>query len=231
MYTGFVNGNGTGRENAGEGFKLKSSYAYDVLLAAILEGKLTPGEQLSETSLAKELGVSRTPLREALRMLGAEGFVQLHPNAKVTVAPFSHKDVIEILQIRRLLEGEASKLAARRDDQAKREQLRRMCARVSGICEYPAEERAEVFMEIDVSFHRIVFELAGNRHMLKVSASLNDRQARLYFARHTVDSMFDICLRQHEDILSAILEYDALRAEAYAQAHIDFIIEQVRAMP
>ena len=215
---------------AGEGFKLKSTYAYDALLAAILRGDFAPGEKLSETMLAKALGVSRTPLREALRALNAEGFIQLNPNSKFVISSFSNQDAIEILQIRRLLEGEASKLAARKDDPVGQERLRRVCEDAAKIRECGEEERGWVFMENDIAFHKAVFEMAGNRRMLRMSASLSDRQARLYISRNTVDKMYNICLCQHVNILNAILEHDDLRAEAYAQEHIDFIIEQVKEM-
>ena len=205
-------------QNIKEKFKLKSTCVYDAILGAILHGDLKAGVKLSETGLAERLGVSRTPVREALRSLDAEGFVRLSPNSRFEITSFSRQDAMEVLQIRRLLEGEASRLAAQRgtpeDCCCLQETLDAAWACVEG----PAEEA-------DIAFHRTIFEIAGNNRMLRVSSALGDRLARLYVSRSSDVQMYEICLQQHRNIMEAIQAHDDIRAEAYARRHIEYIMD------
>ena len=212
-------------QNIKEKFKLKSTCVYDAILGAILHGDLKAGVKLSETGLAERLGVSRTPVREALRALDAEGFVRLSPNSRFEITSFSRQDAMEVLQIRRLLEGEASRLAAQRgtpeDCCCLQETLDAAWACVEG----PAEEVDFRFMQADITFHRTIFEIAGHNRMLRVSSALGDRLARLYVSRSSDVQMYEICLQQHRNIMEAIQAHDDIRAEAYARRHIEYIMD------
>ena len=164
-------------QNIKENFKLKSTCVYDAILGAILHGDLKAREKLSETGLAERLGVSRTPVREALRALDAEGFVRLSPNSRFEITSFSRQDAMEVLQIRRLLEGEASRLAAQRGTPEDCCRLQETLDAAWACVEGPAEEVDFRFMQADIAFHRTIFEIAGNNRMLRVSSALGDRLA------------------------------------------------------
>ena len=212
-------------QNIKENFKLKSICVYDAILGAILHGDLKAGEKLSETGLAERLGVSRTPVREALRALDAEGFVRLSPNSRFEITSFSRQDAMEVLQIRRLLEGEASRLAAQRGTPEDCRRLQETLDAAWACVEGPAEEADFRFMQADIAFHRTIFEIAGNNRMLRVSSALGDRLARLYVSRSSDVQMYEICLQQHRNIMEAIQAHDDIRAEAYARRHIEYIMD------
>jgi len=212
-------------QNIKEKFKLKSTCVYDAILGAILHGDLKAGEKLSETGLAERLGVSRTPVREALRALDAEGFVRLSPNSRFEITSFSRQDAMEVLQIRRLLEGEASRLAAQRGTPEDCCRLQETLDAAWACVEGPAEEVDFRFMQADIAFHRTIFEIAGNNRMLRVSSALGDRLARLYVSRSSDVQMYEICLQQHRNIMEAIQAHDDIRAEAYARRHIEYIMD------
>lgn len=212
-------------QNIKENFKLKSTCVYDAILGAILHGDLKAGEKLSETGLAERLGVSRTPVREALRALDAEGFVRLSPNSRFEITSFSRQDAMEVLQIRRLLEGEASRLAAQRGTPEDCRRLRETLDAAWACVEGPAEEVDFRFMQADIAFHRTIFEIAGNNRMLRVSSALGYRLARLYVSRSSDVQMYEICLQQHRNIMEAIQAHDDIRAEAYARRHIEYIMD------
>lgn len=212
-------------QNIKENFKLKSTCVYDAILGAILHGDLKAGEKLSETGLAERLGVSRTPVREALRALDAEGFVRLSPNSRFEITSFSRQEAMEVLQIRRLLEGEASRLAAQRGTPEDCRRLQETLDAAWACVEGPAEEVDFRFMQADIAFHRTIFEIAGNNRMLRVSSALGDRLARLYVSRSSDVQMYEICLQQHRNIMEAIQTHDDIRAEAYARRHIEYIMD------
>lgn len=212
-------------QNIKENFKLKSTCVYDAILGAILHGDLKAGEKLSETGLAERLGVSRTPVREALRALDAEGFVRLSPNSRFEITSFSRQDAMEVLQIRRLLEGEASRLAAQRGTPEDCCRLQETLDAAWACVEGPAEEVDFRFMQADIAFHRTIFEIAGNNRMLRVSSALGDRLARLYVSRSSDVQMYEICLQQHRNIMEAIQAHDDICAEAYARRHIEYIMD------
>ena len=212
-------------QNIKEKFKLKSTCVYDAILGAILHGDLKAGEKLSETGLAERLGVSRTPVREALRALDAEGFVRLSPNSRFEITSFSRQDAMEVLQIRRLLEGEASRLAAQRGTPEDCCRLQETLDAAWACVEGHAEEVDFRFMQADIAFHRTIFEIAGNNRMLRVSSALGDRLARLYVSRSSDMQLYEICLQQHRNIMEAIQAHDDIRAEAYARRHIEYIMD------
>ena len=208
-------------------YKSKSSFVYDAILDAILQGDLKAGEKLSETGLAETLNVSRTPVREALRTLDAEGFVRLSPGSRFEITSFSRKDAVEVLQIRRLLEGEASRQAALKRCPESCESLQENLILVEECIKRADSDMNYRFMQLDIAFHQAIFEMAGNIRMQRVSAALGDRQARYYISRSSNAEMYRICLQQHRNIAEAISSHDDLHAEIYARRHIEFIMENM----
>lgn len=209
-------------------YSLLSTCVYNTIKDAIIAEKLQPGIKISETGLAKELGVSRTPVREALRILYTEGFVRLTPNSSFVVNSFTQKDAEEILHVRYILEGEASRLAAKNIDARGKEKLENALRLMDIVYTLESEEKAAAFSNADIDFHKAVFEVAGNSKMLTVSDSLNDRQIRLYISSHSADSAFvDVCSRQHRYIADAIIMGDEIGAEKYAKEHIKHIEQMI----
>ncbi len=211
-----------------EKYSLLSECVYNSIKEAIIKGQLEPGIKISETSLAKELGVSRTPVREALRILSAEGFVKLAPNSGLIVNSFTHKDAEEILVVRSFLEGEASKMAAANITEEGKKKLQDAVNLMEEVYKLEGMEKALRFSNSDIIFHRVIFEIAGNSKMQKISESLSDRQVRFYISTNSANTeLMDVCCKQHEYIMEAILAGDGVGAEKYAKEHIAYIQRMV----
>ncbi|UUO04347.1 GntR family transcriptional regulator [Blastopirellula sp. J2-11] len=139
---------------------------YETLLNAIISGNLPSGSVLTTVTLSTQLGVSRTPIQEALNRLAADGLVECETGRRAKVAQFNRDDVIEIYRLRQLLEGEASARAAIRIDAVEAAELRRRLVDLHGVSE---EEDRDAWcaqaLECDLWFHRRLAELAGSQRL------------------------------------------------------------------
>jgi DNA-binding GntR family transcriptional regulator len=137
-----------------------SERAYIELRQRILDGRLPAGRRLKETELASEIGVSRTPVRDALRRLSAEGLLDFRPNAGATVAVWSETQIEHVFRIRAMLEPYASEIAASqiRDDEV--EALRRLCAVMEEAARRETQADLDTLAAANARFHRIVIDAA-----------------------------------------------------------------------
>ena len=142
---------------------------FNTLRDAILTGKLLPGERLMENQLADKLGVSRTPVREALRMLELENLVELVPRKGAQVLDMSEKDIVDILEVRSALEGLATSLACKK---MKREDLQKLKAMEADFEQAVSERNVERFVEIDEEFHDAIFESTENVKLIQMFRNL-----------------------------------------------------------
>lgn len=196
--------------------------AYDELKRSIVHGELKAGVRLTETALTEMLGVSRTPVREALRRLCYEGY--LIKSNGYEVKPMTWKDVRDILEVRRALECESARIAAKRITATQKAHLQANFDRSKDLEKIPdREERLEHFSRLDREFHTEIFEITGNTHFLELSNSLQDRIYRLRLASITKESEMHDCLFQHKNILDSILSGEAEHAEFYSRIHLENI--------
>ncbi|MCI9007227.1 MAG: GntR family transcriptional regulator [Lachnospiraceae bacterium] len=143
-----------------------SAKAYEELKRSIVHGELKAGVRLTETSLTEMLGVSRTPIREALRRLCYEGYL-VRSNG-YEVKSITRKDVRDILEVRRALECESARIAAKRITETQKAQLSANFARANDLWNIPDEsERLDRFSLLDREFHTEIFEITGNSHFLR----------------------------------------------------------------
>ncbi len=143
-----------------------SGQVYDSLKSAIVAGRLPAATKLTEIGVARSLGVSPTPVREALRRLAAEGLVEIAPWRGVTVRQLSDQDVVETYQCREALEGFACRLAAKRVDADGIRQLRR-------LLEASARARtAADVVDVNSQLHNLIFGYAGNAKLLVMLGQL-----------------------------------------------------------
>ncbi|CEH35964.1 GntR family transcriptional regulator [Romboutsia lituseburensis] len=208
-------------------YKPLRDVVFENLREAILEGKLKPGQRLMEVQLAEQLGVSRTPVREAIRKLELEGLVIMLPRKGAYVANMSLKDILDVLEIRASLEGLAASLAAERisEDDLKRLEL------IAKDFEKSADSAdVEELLRKDVEFHECIFKATNNK---KLHQLINSLWEQVYRFRVTYISDYDssvsiIC--EHKSILDAIKKGDTEMAKKYATEHIEkaeqFMIEK-----
>jgi DNA-binding GntR family transcriptional regulator len=192
--------------------------AYTAVRDGIAEGRLSPGEWLREGAIAEGLGLSRTPVREALRVLAAEGLVELVHNRGARVVRWTAQDIEETYRLRALLEGEAASLAARR---ATPEQV----AALEQTCEAHARSVADRLPAVDQAacndaFHAAVLQAAGSPRLVGLHAIVTSAPlvARALSRYDDVDLQRSVLA--HRDVLMAVQERDADLAAAAMRAHI-----------
>ena len=200
--------------------------AYVRLREAILDRSLPPGTRLSVPAVARRLGVSRSPAREAIARIAGDGLATLVPRKGAVVASITPADLLEIYELREVLEGLAARLAAERASADALAELDDLVARHRA-----AIEAGDVagHMELDQAFHRAIRVAAGNGRLLE---PLDRLQAQVRIAmgttRHSPGGMPQ-AHAEHEGILAALRARDAERAEAAARAHIGRLRESLAA--
>ena len=207
-------------------YKPLRDVVFENLRGAIVEGRLKPGERLMEVQLAEQLGVSRTPVREAIRKLELEGLVVMLPRKGAYVANMSLKDLIDVLEIRASLEGLAASLAAERITD---EDIKKLESIVEEFKDGINESNVEALLRKDVEFHECIFKSTNNK---KLHQLINSLWEQVYRFRVTYISDYDSTvniIEEHKMILDAIKRRDSKLAKKYAMEHIQkaekFMIE------
>ncbi|QIZ39022.1 GntR family transcriptional regulator [Saccharopolyspora sp. ASAGF58] len=184
------------------------------LQARIADGRLRPGDRIFEQDLAAELGISRVPVREAIRMLQSEGFVDVLPRRRgVFVRGLDRQQAKDLFEVREALEVYAARLAAERAEPAEVAQLADLARRAR-----EAHEAGDVdtMSSSNASFHDKLVSLAGNDLMASILEPLHGRLAWLFRMNLEPER---VCT-EHEQLQSAIAAGDADRAAAVAQQHV-----------
>lgn len=191
---------------------------FQTLRQAILKGELQPGERLMEIKLAETLGVSRTPIREAIRKLELEGLVVMIPRKGAAVANITEKDTKDVLEVRRTLEMFAVEVACRRITKEQLAQLKQAAK---------AFEAAKGSMDLiriaetDMNFHEIIYEATQNERLVQMLNNLRENMYR-YRIEYLKDSnYYDSLVREHQEILDAIESGDKEKAGICMRDHID----------
>lgn len=187
------------------------------LRARIYAHELAPGAWIDEQALADEFGISRTPMREALKVLAAEGLVVLKPRRGCYVAQMSERDLDEIFPVLALLEGRVAEEAARRLASADFERLAAIHAELE---RHAAANDADRFFEINQAFHETLQELAGNRWL---SHLINDIRKFVKLTRRDslrLEGRIQQSLVEHRAILAALERRDASAAAHAMHDHI-----------
>jgi len=183
----------------------------------IFAHELPPGSWLDEQSLAQEFGISRTPMREAIKVLASEGLVITKMNKGAYVTEVDKQDLVQIFTVLSLLEGQAAKETAIK---ATEEQLTSLDDLHHRLEKAAADRDLEQFFEINVKFHEMIQEIAGNRWMNGVIDDLRkvlrlQRRDSLSRSGRLLSSLVE-----HRAILQAILKRDSLAAEAAMRQHL-----------
>jgi len=189
----------------------------EYLIDAILRGRLRPGDRIVETRIAQELGVSQTPVREALRDLELLGFVTSEPFRGTRVRAFTHEELVQIYPIRAAIEGVAARAAATR---LTTEQLLALEEQIDRMREASDLGDEAMAIEADIAFHRIIVEASGNRLLQQFWTSLSLATTTfLTFSVHR--RAIEGLAARHEPILEALQARDPDRAEAVMRRHIE----------
>jgi DNA-binding GntR family transcriptional regulator len=189
----------------------------DLLRQRIYDRVLEPGARLEEAALARDLEVSRTPVREALRLLAAQGLVEMEPRRGCTVAALTVKDQREIFPIMARLEGWVAHQVA---TTASNEDMARVEVLHAELERHAAAGDTDRYWEANYVFHVALQELAGNRWLQSI---LEELRRKLNLARHRslkLPGRLDGSLAEHRALLKALRRRDGDRAEALMRAHL-----------
>lgn len=183
----------------------------------IFAHELPPGTWIDEQNLAEQYGISRTPLREALKVLASEGLVELKPRRGCYVTEINPQDLDDIFPIIALLEGRCAADASQRMSDSQLATLRQLHDKLESSA---SEGRIEDFFEANQEFHKRIQEYANNRWLLQV---IQDLRKVLKLARHdslSLEGRLQQSLEEHRQILAALEARDAQGAEAAMYAHL-----------
>jgi len=181
----------------------------------ILNGEIALGERLIEGRLSEQLGVSRMPVREALRELAAEGIVTIEPRRGATVTAYTDEQKRELIEVRATLEALNAKLAARRHDP---EQIRELEAILAEGARLMAEDNPAAAVRQNFRFHKALGKVAGNSVLQDVIGSLRDRTAMLFAPNGVARARQN--WQEHAAILRAVIEGDGELAALLAARHV-----------
>lgn len=194
--------------------------AYAAIRQAITEQHFQPGERLTEERLAEQIGVSRTPVREALRRLGADGILELLPNQGARLPSWSRDDLREIFGLRQVLEAYGAELAAARITPAQLQELRRLCEAMERLAAARTPGFIEEIAVHNRRFHRILLEAAGGARLGRLLAQIIEVPLMLNtYHRYSVADM-DRSMAHHRELTQALAARDTTWAGAVMRAHI-----------
>ena len=191
---------------------------FNSLRKAILKGELEPGERLMEKQLAEKMGVSRTPIREAIRKLELEGLVIMVPRKGAEVAMITEQDIKDVLEVRAALESLAVKLACQRMDKQNINDLLSVNDAFMGAAR---RKDVETVIKKDVEFHDTIYQATNNK---KLIGMINNLQEQIYrFRVEYIRQMDDFTnlMNEHEEIVTAIVEKESVKAQKVATKHIE----------
>jgi DNA-binding GntR family transcriptional regulator len=202
---------------------------FNTLRKAILTGELKPGERLMEIHLANQLGVSRTPIREAIRKLELEGLVVMMPRRGAEVAQITEKSLRDVLEVRRSLDALCAELACDRISEEELEKLKAACEQFEKAA--GTDDVAEI-AKADVALHDIIVQATRNCRLIQIVNNLSEQMYRYRFEYIKDEERHDNLVEEHRMIYESILRGDKEKAAEASKLHIDnqeqSIIRQIR---
>jgi DNA-binding GntR family transcriptional regulator len=189
---------------------------YNRLLDDIASGELRPGERLREVALANRLKVSRTPVREALKDLEADGLVEHLPRVGASIKSLSYAEVVELYEMRAVLEGLAAKMAARSASDLELQALAKLNTQMAQAIDVPAQ-----MAQLNRNFHRLLFNAAKNRYLLQAVSMVQKTLLVVGPSTLTEVSRASAVIEEHARVIEALMAREGAKAEAAMVAHIE----------
>ena len=197
-----------------------SEQAYNQIKDAICQGSVAPGDILSENQIAQQLGMSRTPVREALRALASEGFVEIRNGIGAYVKPLSSKDMEDLYEVRCLLEMQAIKTSIYRISNDEIDDLTRRFQAIYDACEQGDSPAQGEVSELDWELHSLLVDRCTNNYIKEIVAGNNSNLRR--YQSLSVNVLGDVheSARQHLEILRVLRSRDLDKLEEVLHAHL-----------
>jgi DNA-binding GntR family transcriptional regulator len=199
-----------------------SERVYDILKERILSQRFAPGERLNLAKMARQMGVSRTPLSTALHRLATDGLVEIIPNSGTFVADLTPEEIAEAYDVRQVLEVYAGKLAAGRITASQLKRMRGMVNQLGKLVN--TKDRATAYqrhIELDHNLHRLIVESAGNEQLKRLWEQVNVyvQAARIRYRRPYGE--LDLSMKEHSEILKALEARNSAGVQRWLGSHIE----------
>jgi GntR family transcriptional regulator, rspAB operon transcriptional repressor len=206
--------------------KSKKVVVYENLKKRIINNSLKSGESLSESVLAKELKISKTPIREAFQQLEKEGFIENIPGKGSFVSRISVQDIREIFEIREILECEVIRRIVQKGDLSKIEVVRKKFESSEG----DGNGDAKSYFKAGDQIHSLIFETFGNSRLIETYKRLQEHIARMrfHFFNEPRQDRTGQSFKEHLEVLDALVAQDPLRAEKAMRTHLQNSVEYLK---
>lgn len=195
---------------------LHGDNVYDRLCEDIRSGLLAPGSRLRETEIAARLAVSRTPVREAIRRLETEGLVDHLPRSGAVVRSLDYPELMELYEMRTVLEGTAARLAARAASPVELDELQAINDEMRA-----ADGQPDLLFRLNRQFHRRMLDAARNRFLLRSMASVENTLLILGSSAMGIPDRAKEAVTEHAEVLAALMARDGAQAEAAMRRHME----------
>ena len=204
---------------------------YEELKRQIMVGEIAPGARMMEVELAEEMGVSRTPVREAIRKLEKEGLVTIEPRRGAYASDISAKEMVDILEVRQDLEGMAAGIAAQKITEEGRAELERIAREYK---ESVDREDIEEIIKNDEAFHKYIVSLSDNKTLIKMVSQVQELVLRFRYIYYEDFSRFRNQPSEHQAIVDAISSGNANSARVNAEEHLarlkEFVVKEGKSL-
>ena len=209
-----------------KGYELLSKKVCKIIKSKIINGSLKPGTKLLEAKLAEQMGISRTPVREALRELAAKGFVKMIPNQGIIVSSDSIEDIQEVMQIRGVLEGLAAHLATAKITEEEISKLENFLKQME---KFTKERDGHAFGEVDAKFHNVIVNISGNQRLIQIRKNITEQAHRYRIKLLNFSGILNYSTQEHWKIVEALKKKDSKKAEKLSQKHIENVLANILA--
>ena len=209
-----------------ENYELLNQKAYRALKRAIIQGDLTPNSKLILSEIAKSLGISNTPIREAINKLASEGLVKIIPNKGIIVKEINIDDFQEILQIRAFLDGLIAKLASEKITDKEIDDMMEILHKMEQCVK---EDDRLTYNDLDIKFHDFLLSIAGNNTLKEIYNNLIVHGHRFRLRTLKIPDRMGKSLKEHLKIALRIKERNPDEANRASQEHIESILRSIEA--
>ncbi len=199
-------------------YRTMQEIVYDTIRESILSGRYMPGHHLIAEDLAKDMGVSRMPIREALHRLEMAGLVKILPHRGAVVSQLSEPEIIEIYHMRAVLEGLAARLAV---PHIQSEDIEQLYARLDGMQRALQSHDMDALVRINREFHLVIWRAARAPRLLELCENLYDASQRFRNLSVMIAGRAEEIIQEHRRIVTALERHDAVAAERNANEHYE----------
>ena len=197
-----------------------SERAYEEIRKRLLQGDYAPGVRLSENELSEVCGVSRTPVREALRRLALEYFVRIEPNRGAFVIDWSREDIADMFEMRSMLEGLAARKAAAKATPSHIVQMSDIIIKIDKVAQAGGEDMMALFLSLNRDFHDVVFSASGSPRLTEIISRFVEQAVVVRTAAQFSPEDILRSNQHHKELLGAIKSRNGVLAETVMRVHI-----------